>query len=182
MSTHAIFLRIVWKEYRLQRALWIAMALLTVALQWLFFEVFSRLDSPLFLFWTAAGLPAFYLLGSGAMLFAGERENGTFESQRLLPTRAGTVFWGKTVYSIASAAILFAAAALLAFVLSGWTLHPPKGFSPLAVLAVFGLWGVELFVWSVLFSLRTGQVLLSAVLGIAVLSVYLHLLSRMLSP
>ncbi|MEN6405575.1 MAG: hypothetical protein ABFC77_03800 [Thermoguttaceae bacterium] len=182
MSTHAIFWRTVWKEYRLQRALWIAMALMTVALQWVFFETFSRVNSPLFLFWTAAGLPAFYLLGSGAMLFAGERENGTFEVQRSLPTRAGTVFWGKVVFSMASAAMVLGVASVLAFALSGWTLHPPQGFSPLAVLVVFGFWGVELFVWSVLFSLRTGQVLLSAVLGIAVVSVYLHLLSLTLSP
>ena len=29
----SIFWRLVWKEYRLQRALWLAMALLTVLLQ-----------------------------------------------------------------------------------------------------------------------------------------------------
>ena len=98
-----------WKEYRLQRVLWIPMFVLTVVLYVAhFFALFARPpEQPLLLFWTAAGLPAFCLLGCGAVLFAGEREDGTYEFQRGLPVGAGSGFAAKFVFSLVGAAIMF---------------------------------------------------------------------------
>ena len=79
----AIFWRLFWKEYRLQRSLWIAMAVLTAMLLLLFYEfVENPRERAEWILWTALALPAFYALGCGATLFAGEKEAGTFEFQR----------------------------------------------------------------------------------------------------
>ena len=54
------------------------------------------------LFVAALGLPALYLLGCGAMLFAGEHEAGTYEFQRSLPTPAWPVFAAKVAFALLS--------------------------------------------------------------------------------
>ena len=182
MTTQSIFRRLFWKEYRLQRALWIAMIVLTVMLQLLFFWFFLPRDRPLFIFWTAAGLPALYLLGCGATLFAGEHESGVFEFQRSLPVGARIVFCAKASFAAISAIVMYGLMALLAFALTGWTLHPPQGFSPLAVLIILVFFGVELFLWAMLFSLTTRRVLPAAILGIAAASIALHVMSNLVSP
>ena len=104
----SIFRRLVWKEYRLQRALWIAMALLTAILLFLFHVVRAERDRAV-RWQLSAGLalPALYCLGCGATLFAGEREAGTYEFQRSLPVGAGTVFAAKFLFALVSAAVMF---------------------------------------------------------------------------
>ena len=95
----SIFWRLVWKEYRLQRALWIAMAVLTVLAQFAVVAYEScQLQlgmAPLYLI--AVALPSLYALGCGATLFAGEHEADTYEFQRSLPVHALSVFVGKIV-------------------------------------------------------------------------------------
>ena len=81
-----IFWRVFWKEYRLQRPLWIAMAVLTTLLLLLVDGMVPNpKDRSGMLFGIATTLPAFYCLGCGATLFAGEHEAGTFEFQQSLP-------------------------------------------------------------------------------------------------
>ena len=93
----SIFWRLFWKEYRLQRSLWIAMTVLTVMLQLLVAVYERRLGSigATTLYFIAVAFPALYALGCGATLFAGEREADTYEFQRSLPVRALSVFIGK---------------------------------------------------------------------------------------
>ena len=89
-----IFWRLVWKEYRLQRRLWIAMAVLTTLLMLLVDGlVLNTRDRIGMLFGIATMLPAFYCVGCGAMLFAGEHEAGTFEFQRSLPVSTAVCLW-----------------------------------------------------------------------------------------
>lgn len=177
-----IFWRLFWKEYRLQRALWIAMAVLTAMVQLAIYGALAPIDRPLFLFWTAGGFPALYLLGCGATLFAGEHDAGTFDFQRALPVRAATVFLAKTTLALSSGVAMIVPAVLLAFALGGWTLDPEKGFSPLAVLLVSGFFGVELLFWSMAFSLLTRRVLTSAVLGVAAASAMANMLANIAMP
>jgi hypothetical protein len=170
----SLFWRLVWKEYRLQRSLWIAMFVLTALLMMLCFAVFPPRDRLPMLYLFAGGLPAFCLLGSGAMSFAGEREAGTYEFQRALPVGAGRVFAAKLVFVLAAATILFGLTGLGAFFLSNRTLPPQStwGFHPLggSIFVMAGFFGVEMLLWATLFSLLTRNVLVAAVLGVAAAS------------
>ena len=159
------------------------MAVLAVLVQAIFFALLTPHDRPLFLFWTASGLSAFYFLGCGAMLFAGEQEAGTYEFQRALPVGAGRVFAAKMVFAIVERAWPCSSArGCWLFALSGWTFHPPQGFSPLAVLIVFGFFGLEMFLWAALFSLLSKRVLLAAILGVAAASISIQIVSNWISP
>jgi hypothetical protein len=178
-----MFRRLVWKEYRLQWPLWIAMAALTILIELLLYWGLPPGDRPLSIFCAAGGLPAFYLLGCGAMLFAGEHESGVYEFQRSLPVRAATVFFAKMAFSAVAAMAMFALMNLLAFALTGWTLHPPGDFSPVRVLLVLDFFGVELFLWAVLFSLKTRGVVAAALLGVTAASFSLQVMSpRAIDP
>ena len=171
----SMFWRLVWKEYRLQRALWIAMFALTALALALGFAYLPPQDRPKFLFLVAGGLPAFCLLGSGAMLFAGEREAGTYEFQRALPVGAGRVVAAKLVFALAAATIMFGLLGLGAFFLSGRTLPRPPQFSPFAL----GFFGLEMLLWATLFSLLTQRVLVAAVLGVAAASLSVQMLAEL---
>ena len=102
-----IFWRLVWKEYRVQRALWFSIVALTLLLQCLVLLLSDRRDGfvgPLFAL--PVLMAALYALGCGATLFATERETGTYEFQRSVPVASSTVFWGKVAFALASTAAL----------------------------------------------------------------------------
>jgi hypothetical protein len=179
------FPRLVWKEFRLQRSLWIAMAVLIVMVQALVVALVNDPhDVQTALFWVAFALPVFYALGSGAMAFCGEHEAETYDFQRALPLGAGKVFWGKIGFSLAGIAPMFAAMALLAFVLDlrwGAPLAPsetPEHPLPPRLLlegrvllaGSLCLLGLEMYLWATLFSLILRHVLVAAVFAVLVAS------------
>jgi hypothetical protein len=162
-----IFGRLMWKEYRLQRSLWIAMAVLALVVMLPAFVFVHQKDERLqALYWIAMTVSAFYGLGCGASLFAGERENGTYEFQRLFPVTARQVFCGKTAFAFLSLAALFAATWAFAMVLNAGVL--PKAELCGMMWTSLGVFGVELLLWAILFSLLTKRVLVAAVFGVAV--------------
>ena len=80
--TAAIVKRLLWKEYRVQRGLWLALLLISVGMQVLVFFMLSsptNLGPPLFGTLIGLGmLPAgFYTMGCGCVTFASEREDDT---------------------------------------------------------------------------------------------------------
>jgi ABC-type transport system involved in multi-copper enzyme maturation permease subunit len=181
----SIFWRVFWKEYRLQRALWIAMAFLSVMATLLMFEfVVGNPDIPgpdqlAPLFWIALGLPALYLLGCGAMLFAGEHEAGTYDFQRSLPTAAWPVVAGKIAFAAVGGVAMFVPMWFLAWwpsrgelarfgganeMIAEWTVRLP-------------LFALQMFVWAMLFSFLTRRVLVAAALGVTIASVVVPLLA-----
>jgi hypothetical protein len=170
MTTFSIGWRLFWKEYRLQRALWIAMAAIAVLVQILSYGLLPPHDRFPCVFGIACVLPAFYFLGCGAMLFAGERETGTYEFQRMLPVRAITVFCVKAAFGVVSAAAMAGLTMLFAFALTGWTREPSQDFAPFLVAAGFALCGVWVFLWAVFFSLISCRVVPAAILGITAAS------------
>ena len=117
----AIFWRLMWKEYRQQQSLWIA-----IAFAGLIFQVATLVyctlngipDLPDRLFTVALSVPILYSLGCGAALFAGEHEAGTFPFQQALPATAARVFAAKLAFATASALMLFPVLWLLAFALA----------------------------------------------------------------
>ena len=158
------------------------MFVLTAVLMGLFVAFLPPQDRPLPLFWSAAGLPAFCLLGCGAVLFAGEREAGTYEFQRALPVGAARVFAAKLVFALLAATIMFGLSWLLAFLLSGRTLQLARGVSPWTVLVTLGFFGLEMFIWATLFSLLSRRVLVAAILGVAAASLSASNLADLIGP
>ena len=162
----AIFWRIFWKEWRTQRAFWISIAVLTLvldllilALSWHLHDVRGRAQG---MFIVASLLAAFYALGSGATLFATERETGTYDFLRALPVTPLAVFAGKIAFALASTAAMFVVACILTAVFARGL---PDPHFQLQIWALFGLGGVELMAWGILFSLLLKRPLLAVILA-----------------
>lgn len=138
-----VFWRLVWKEYRLQRSWWIAMAVLAVILQLLM----RLLASPESLsgfkgfYVVALLLTALYAVGCGATLFATEHETGTFEFQRMLPVTARRLFFAKVGFAVASTALLMGILWGVAWVMAGGQMPEPVYLR--ALWAILGLGTVE---------------------------------------
>ncbi len=84
--------RLVWKEFRILRSFWLALAALTVAGQVVVVASVRSVESVSTistLFLLAVYGSALYSLVSGATLFATEHETGTYEFQRILPCSGG---------------------------------------------------------------------------------------------
>ena len=152
MTTAAIFWRLFWKEYRLQRALWIAMAVLTTLLMLLVveFTLVPRTDSTS-MFGIAVALPAFYCLGCGATLFAGRTRGRHYEFQRSLPVGAGRVFAAKIAFALLSTIVAVRSDVVAGVVAERWNAicqdAPDHGESDACVMFLVGpgLFGLECF-------------------------------------
>ncbi len=181
--SNPIFWRLVWKEYRMLRAFWISMAVLTVLGQlWVLkfarsVSVQDRVDA---LFTLALVFPAFYALGCGATLFATERENATYPFQRSLPVSARKLFFAKLGFGVISTPLMFVLLWLLAAFLAGWQL--PDGALHAALWAMWGLAAVELFVWGVLFSLLLRHPLAAAILAAVAATLSVHWAASTMTP
>ena len=133
----SIFRRLIWKEYRVQRAFGLAAVVLTVFLQMLLLLSASLMEDSrwvsggsqriAWLFGFALAIPAFYALGCGATMFATEHETGTFQFQRMLPVSAMRLFLGKVVFALVSTLLMFVVLWPIAAVLAGWTPVPCFG-------------------------------------------------------
>jgi hypothetical protein len=172
----SIFWRVFWKEYRLQRPLWLVVAALAVLAGLLTFACsLHPFFTTVTLHYIALVTPALYALGCGATLFAGEHEAETYEFQRSLPARASSLLIGKVVFAVFSTAAMLGLMQLLVLL---WAPLPPAAPSvPWRALAwaTIGFYTVEVFVWAVFFSLLTKRVLVAAVLGVSAASIGSHL-------
>ena len=167
-----IFWRIFWKEYRRSGTFWISMVVLILVVEVLLLVSpwDNRIGSMLLL---ALVLPALYGLGSGATLFATERETGTYDFLQVLPAKPLVVFAGKFVFAVASTAALFGLAWILlsdsgprpARSAYSWRIWQPWAFG--------GLAGAELLAWGILFSLLLKRTLVAAVLAGTTMSIIL---------
>lgn len=175
----ASFWRLVWKEYRMQRAFWLAMVGLTLLVQVLFVSLSEanrgsdELVGPTFAF--ALLFSALYALGCGATLFATERETGTYEFQRTVPVSWLRLFAAKGTWAGMSTVSILAVLLLLAACVSRWEL--PDAASARNMWGLFGLGAAELLLWGVLFSLVVDEPLVAAILAIATVSCYVHVLA-----
>lgn len=173
----SVFWRLVWKEYRVQRSLFLAMAALAVAGELVVRGTIGLEGDRLapWVFGVGLGLAAFYGLGVGATLFATEHETGTYEFQRSLPVGAAAIFGAKTAFAAASTAGMLVLAWLSAWAVAGGQLPEPASHKQL-----WGLWGVaaaEMLVCGVLFSLRLRQPLVAVILAATCASTCVHVLA-----
>ncbi len=171
----AIFWRLMWKEYRLQRAFWIAMAALALMLMLLAWQFNDRADDcALWYFYIALATPVFYVLGCASTTFAGEFDAETYEFQRSMPVKAMQVFWSKVALAFLSTFAMFVLLSILAFCLAGGRVLDPhvtiwemRIWETLAI-ACMGAW--LYMVWGIFFSLILKRPLLAAIVSVTVAS------------
>ncbi len=157
MFTDPMLWRIVWKEYRAQRGFWLSVAGFAIAMMllwmWLLDEFNGRFAVPWMI---ALAMPALYALGSAAIVFASEREEGTTDFLRILAARPDRVFLGKVGFTIVSTlaicGMLLAAARILTWGLA-------ERFVSDTNMAIAVWITLELLVWGFLFSAICGRVL-----------------------
>jgi hypothetical protein len=157
MFTDPMLWRVVWKEYRAQRGFWLSVAGFAVTMMllwmWLLDELNGRFAAP----WAIAlGMPALYALGSAAILFASEREEGTTDFLRIMAARPGRVFLGKVGFTIVSTLAICGTLLAAARILT-WGL--PDRFASDVNLAIAEWITLELLVWGFFFSTVCTRVL-----------------------
>lgn len=173
MFSDTKFWRLVWKEYRTQLPLWLALLIATPLLQ--IGMLILRYDDDGFGFGpytteTANFLMAIgfiasivYLLGCCATMFSVEHETGVFDFQRVLPTNQPRVFWAKVSFAAASSLLLTAILWLVTRGIFLW--NAPQGST------WFGTYGLlymaEIFAWSIFASLIVRQPLWGVIAAIA---------------
>ena len=195
LTHHSIFWRLMWKEYRVQRAFWISLAVLAVLLMLLACASVSYRDERVrWQFDIALVLPALFALGCGAMLFAAEREDGTYDYQRSLPIRPAQLLLSKSVFALLSTFLMFVATWLAAAILGSlnglilgdalgnlwaWAIQgrlpgPGSHYAPGAVSVFFAL---ELFLWATLFSLLLRRPLTAAIVAVPAAAVTVEMMT-----
>ncbi len=175
--SNTILWRLWWKEYRMQRAFWISIAVLTVFLQVLVLvtQTLANRDPPILAFYTMAVLlPAFYALGCGATLFATEHETGTYGFQRSLPVSAWGLFGSKVAFAVLSTLLLMGLLWPIAGLIAGGEVPNLKELVHL--WGILGFLAVELLLWGILFSLLMKRPLTAAILGVLAASVSIQFL------
>ncbi|HVA45667.1 MAG TPA: hypothetical protein VNH11_04705 [Pirellulales bacterium] len=168
-------LRLMWKEYRVLRGFWLALALFGLGCDGLIFLLAAdpreRLPG---LFGLAGILPPCFALGAGATLFALEREESTHEFLRYLPLTSMRLFAGKVF--VALAATLLLTVVLLGVALGGLPsaaddMSIARMTEPCALrgafeaASIYAAMVLQAMGWSVFFSLRSARPLMAAVLG-----------------
>ena len=170
-----VFWRLVWKEYRSQRAFWISMVIIALLMHVCVLAFARGGDATArTLLEIGLALSALYALGCGATLFATEHEAETYEFQRALPVRAGRLFLGKTAFAVAGTLVMVAVQWLLAATLGGW-----RSLGSSVHGQTWGSWGfgaVELLVWGTFFSLLLKRPLMAAILAVLTASVTVHVI------
>lgn len=149
--------RLIWKEYRAQRSLWIALAVGAALLQSLALWM-SGSTQGIFPFIIAYVLSACFSAACAAVLFAGEDEEGTHPFLLQLPLQPHKAVVAKLSFGVV-AVVTFLCATLLAA--AAWTMITRSGLNAALSedLSVYGKSIAGTFVWSVLFSLTIRRVL-----------------------
>lgn len=161
-----IFWRLVWKEYRQQQALWIAIALAGLVFQAatvVYCSFYGISEVPNKIFTVALSVPILYSLGCGATLFAGEHETATFPFLQSLPVSAGRVLWAKLTFAVMSALLLLPVLWLVAYAMTGWKLPAEDWHLLLWTGGIVAI--VEVLIWATLGSLLLRRVLPAAIGG-----------------
>lgn len=170
----SIALRLLWKEYRVQRGLWLSMAGGCIALQALIaYLVPSDQESFQGIVPVAFMLTGFYAIGSGAITFAIEREDGTQLRPVMLGCPPGLTLTIKTIFGVVATAVLLAITLSSGMLMTLGSLTLPENtfqpdvqgmIIPLALLFV-ALPYLGCLLWSTFFSLLTRKVIVA--LGLA---------------
>ncbi len=182
MMTEPVFWRLIWKEYRMLRSFWIALAVMTVLAELvvLAFGAGTVDERVAVLFGFGLAATAFYAVGCSATLFSTEHEEGTYEFLRSLPVAPVRLFLGKMALAVVSVVALLVVLWTASAVLAEWRM--PTAAMHQGLWSLWGLAIVEAFVWGLFFSLVLRRPLLAVILGIAAASGGIHLLAWAANP
>ena len=176
MFSDTQFWRLIWKEYRVQRPLWLVLLVATPLLQVMVLAI-NWVDKDFRPLTMTDGLSnglmamgfiasVIYLLGCSATMFSVEHETGVFDFQRVLPANQPRVFWAKVSFAFLSCVLLTAALWLVTrgvFLADG-----PRGST------WFGTYGLlymaEVFAWSIFASLLIRQPLWGVIAAVGLQS------------
>jgi hypothetical protein len=176
----AAFSRFVWKEIRMLRGLWLAVAILGVFVQWLVHLLTPpALDQVMPLFYIALGATILYAVGAASTTFSVEHEESTYDFLTGLPVAWWPLYAGKLIAVIGSSVVLAAALAVIGWMISDFDM--PTGSNPSTALGLLGFAILEASAWGTLFSLLVKRPLVAAILTLVVGAVVVNLLVN-LSP
>lgn len=165
--TGSILWRMVWKEYRTQRGLWLMIVGIYLVSVVALVVFLPEVDRPSYsqLLFSAVLTTAFYILASGGVSYAAEREQRTMPWLQTLPLGPMRLLLSKLAWTVASASAALAICAGAAFVMSQ-RIGIPDDLSRLPILYLY------LILITVSCSMLTDNVLkavgLSAAAGVAV--------------
>src|SRR5262245_19917948 len=108
------FRRIVWKEFRAQFGLWVALFLGAIILQ-VGAILINHATPALHVATVVIVLTACFVVASLSMLFAGETEDGTRDWLRQLPIRPGVLVGAKLAFALLATLLFLAASSATAF-------------------------------------------------------------------
>lgn len=171
----SIALRLVWKEYRIQRGLWLAMAIGCLMFQRVVaYLVLDPHEAAKAMLAIAFSLTFFYAIGSGAITFAIEREEGTQIRPVMAGCPPGLTLAVKTVFGIVTTALLLTLAIGSGMMLTLGSLIPSTAAYPFENTILLGLLYVVMpylgtLLWSMFFSLVTRKVIVA--LGLATIAI-----------
>ncbi len=163
--TDTMFWRLVWKEYRAQRGFWLAVAGFSIGLMlilnWLSIDENGRAGAT----WSiAVALPALYALGSAAVVFASETEEGTTDLLRIMAARPSRVFFGKVGFSLVSTLAMWASLLVVARILNWRYATPALGLHDEMTwrIVMTSIFAGQFLAWGFLFSILCGKVMTAA--------------------
>lgn len=175
MFSDTQFWRLVWKEYRVHRSLWLVLLGGTLLLQvfflvtlWLFNNsrqvewVFP--DGVAIVFGVSFAASFIYLLGCGATAFSIEHESGNFDCQRVLPIHMPRVLLAKAGFALVSGMALTLLVWVLTRAIYGSEAQAKtvgEWFGPLGLLYL-----AEVLAWSLCASMLVRQPLWSVVAAV----------------
>ncbi|MFO0947090.1 MAG: hypothetical protein U1D30_14295 [Planctomycetota bacterium] len=100
------FTRIFWKEYRVQRSLWLAVFVFGVVVEFIVF-CFGDRAIGISQFAIALSIPPLFAIGTGAMSFANEREQSVDDWLRIWSAKSSQLWLAKSLFSLASTLLSF---------------------------------------------------------------------------
>lgn len=165
---HRVFWRFGWKEYRMLRGFWLAVAALAVMIQLITLATLpASPDRGEMLFSIALGATVLYAVGAAATLFAVEHEEETYELLTTLPVEWLPVFWAKLLVAVGSSLALGAVLVGSSFAFGGvWDRNAAYLLLPSVA---------ESIAWGIFMSLTIRRPLVAAVATIAVVSCQVNL-------
>jgi hypothetical protein len=153
--------RMIWKEYRAQRAFWLVIAGTAVALMPLFMWLLDVQDGRFAAPWVIAlMLPTLFAFGSSSLVFASEKEDDTFNLLRIMAARTSRVFVGKIAVSLAGTAAMWITLLAVAKIATWGNALPTLGGRPMtANWPMTVSLTVQLLAWGFMLSLACRKVL-----------------------
>jgi hypothetical protein len=162
-----IFLRFLWKEFRMIRGLWAAVAIMGLLVQCAerMLLPFST-DRALTLIYTALSAAVLYAVGAAATTFSVEHEEETYDLLTRLPTTWWPPFAAKLLVGVLSSMLLAAVLSFPALLLGGS--HSITAQDVRTALGLMGFAIIEAIAWGSLFSLLIKRPLLAAIVTLVV--------------